>query len=35
MEIEVTLAIEASIERMSGAFYMDGSDSMRAPCLPW
>ncbi len=29
LEIEVTLAIEASIERMIGAFYMDGSDSMR------
>lgn len=29
LEIEVTLAIEAAIERMVGAFYMDGSDSMR------
>lgn len=27
--LEVTLAIEASVERMAGAFYMDGSDSMR------
>lgn len=30
LRLEVTLAVEASIERLVGAFYMDGSASMRS-----
>lgn len=30
LHLEVTLAVEASIERMASAFYMDGSQSMNA-----
>lgn len=29
LRLEVILAIEASVERLAGTFYMDGSDSMR------